>query len=83
MKQIKGLGDVGIDIFLNNVKSVWPSMAPWLDARSLQAAGEIGIGEELDSMYAQLDRDPVAMSRLASGLSTARLDKVVKEMRDD
>lgn len=34
-------------------------------------------------MYAELDRDPVAMSRLANGLSTARLDKVVKEMKDD
>ena len=83
MKQIKGLGDVGIDIFLNNVQSIWPSMAPWLDKRSLQAAVEIGIGKDLESMYAELNRDPVAMSRLASGLSTARLEKVVKEMRDD
>lgn len=79
MKRIRGFGDVGADIFLINVQSVWPAMAPWLDARSLRAAGEIGIGEDVDKMYAELDRDPVAMSRLANGLSTARLEKVVKE----
>ena len=75
IKEIKGLGDLAADLFLNNVQSVWPSMAPFVDARSLQTAEEIGIGTDLDTIYAELTQDPLEMSKFANGLSTVRLER--------
>lgn len=75
IKEIKGLGDLGVDLFFNNVQSVWPSMAPFVDARSLQTAGEVGIGTDLDTVYAELKKDPLEMSKFANGLSMVRLEK--------
>ncbi|PYH83815.1 hypothetical protein BO82DRAFT_372934 [Aspergillus uvarum CBS 121591] len=68
IKEIKGLGDLGADLFLNNVQSVWPSMAPFLDGRSLETADKVGLGTDLEAIYAELGRDCVSMSRLANGL---------------
>ncbi|KAL5693342.1 hypothetical protein EMGR_005130 [Emarellia grisea] len=82
IKGIKGLGDLGVDIFLNNVQCVWPSMAPFLDARSLKTAEELGIGIDLEAIYESLNRDPMRMSRLANGLSHVRLDKKQQEVQE-
>ncbi|KAB8257299.1 hypothetical protein BDV32DRAFT_127592 [Aspergillus pseudonomiae] len=75
IKEIKGLGDLGADLFFNNVQSVWPEIAPFVDKRSLKTAEQVGIGTDLDAIYADLKRDAMKMSRLANGLSAARLDK--------
>ncbi|PYH42811.1 uncharacterized protein BP01DRAFT_124099 [Aspergillus saccharolyticus JOP 1030-1] len=75
IKEIKGLGDLGADLFLNNVQSVWPSMAPFIDRRSLETADKVGLGTDLDAIYAELGRDSVSMSRLANGLSAVRLER--------
>ncbi|PIG86412.1 hypothetical protein AARAC_007527 [Aspergillus arachidicola] len=75
IKEIKGLGDLGADLFFNNVQSVWPEIAPFVDRRSLQTADQVGIGTDLDTIYADLKHDSMKMSRLANGLSAARLDK--------
>ncbi|GMG25127.1 unnamed protein product [Aspergillus oryzae var. brunneus] len=75
IKEIKGLGDLGADLFFNNVQSVWPEIAPFVDRRSLQTADQVGIGTDLDTIYADLNHDSMKMSRLANGLSAARLDK--------
>lgn len=82
MKHIKGLGDLGVDIFLNNVQSVWPDIAPFLDARSQAAADEIGIGTDLDAIYADVQNDPRAMSRFANGLSKVRLERKITQFKD-
>ncbi|KAL1998648.1 hypothetical protein VTN02DRAFT_5807 [Thermoascus thermophilus] len=75
IKQIKGLGDLGADLFVDSAQAVWPCLAPFLDARSRRTAEEVGIGTDLDAIYAALGRDPVAMSRLARGLSNVRLQR--------
>jgi hypothetical protein len=81
IKEIKGLGDLGVDLFLNNAQSVWPPMAPFLDARSLKTAEELGIGTDLEAIYESLNRDSMRMSRLANGLSHVRLDKKQRELK--
>ncbi|KAJ5656490.1 hypothetical protein N7507_008440 [Penicillium longicatenatum] len=75
MKEFKGVGDLGVELFLNNVQSIWPSIAPFLDSRSLQTAEEIGIGGDLNAIYGTLGENPEEMSVLANGLSTVRLEK--------
>jgi hypothetical protein len=74
MKEIRGVGDLAAELFLDNVQSVWPSMAPFVDSRSLKTAEEIGIGTDVEAMYEALQRDPAQMSRFANGLSTVRLE---------
>ncbi|KAE8146404.1 hypothetical protein BDV25DRAFT_162585 [Aspergillus avenaceus] len=75
IKEVRGLGDLGVELFLNNVQSVWPDMAPFVDGRSLKTADEVGIGTDMDAIFEELKRDSMKMSRLANGLSTARLEK--------
>ena len=82
VKEIKGLGDLGVDLFFNNVQSVWPSMAPFVDARSLQTAEEVEIGTDLDAIYAELKKDPLEMSKFANGLSMVRLEKKKGEIEE-
>ncbi|KAJ5106888.1 TruB pseudouridylate synthase (N terminal domain) family protein [Penicillium angulare] len=75
VKEIKGVGDLGVELFFNDVQSVWPSIAPFLDSRSLNTADEIGIGRDLDAIYGVLGHEPEDMSLLANGLSQVRLEK--------
>ncbi|KAJ5279297.1 TruB pseudouridylate synthase (N terminal domain) family protein [Penicillium angulare] len=74
VKEIKGVGDLGVELFFNNVQGVWPSIAPFLDSRSLNTADEIGIGRDLDAIYGVLGHEPEDMSLLANGLSQVRLE---------
>ncbi|PYH29120.1 TVP15 family protein [Aspergillus neoniger CBS 115656] len=67
IKEIKGLGDLGVDLFFNNAQAVWPSLAPFIDGRSLETADNVGLGTDLDAIYADLGRDSMNMSRLANG----------------
>lgn len=75
IKEIKGLGDLGVELFFNNVQSVWPSIAPFVDTRSLKTADQVGLGTDLDAIYSELEKDSMQMSCLANGLSIARLEK--------
>ncbi|KAJ5740185.1 hypothetical protein N7493_000057 [Penicillium malachiteum] len=75
MKEIKGVGDLGVELFFNDVQSIWPSIAPFLDSRSLNTADDMGIGRDLDAIYGALGREPEGMTRLANGLSKVRLEK--------
>lgn len=80
VKEIHGLGDLGVELFFNNVQSVWPSIAPFVDSRSLQTAEEAGLGTDLDAIYKELDRDSVKMCKLANALSAARLERRVGDL---
>ncbi|KAL1863278.1 hypothetical protein Plec18170_000111 [Paecilomyces lecythidis] len=83
IKEVKGLGDLGTDIFFNNAQSVWRSLAPFIDSRSLRTADDVGIGTDVDAIYKELKFDPVQMSKLANGLSTIRLEKKQGEVSDE
>ncbi|KAL2853278.1 hypothetical protein BJY01DRAFT_207217 [Aspergillus pseudoustus] len=78
--EVKGLGDLGVELFFNNVQSVWPSIAPFIDSRSLQTAKDVGFGTDLDAIYTDLEKDSVRMCRLANALSAARLERRVGDL---
>jgi hypothetical protein len=78
--EVRGLGDLGVELFFNNVQSVWPSIAPFVDSRSLQTAKEAGFGTNLDAIYADLEKDSVKMCKLANALSAARLERRVGDL---
>ncbi|KAI5917992.1 hypothetical protein F4810DRAFT_694167 [Camillea tinctor] len=74
LKNIKGLGDVGINIFFDTVQHIWPCVAPFVDPRSLKTVGEIGIGDDVQELWKTVSKDPEQMCRLASALTKVRLD---------
>src|SRR4051794_37069728 len=43
LKQFKGIGDTGADIFLREVQDVWPWARPYFDERALTAARKLGL----------------------------------------
>ncbi|OTA61488.1 hypothetical protein K449DRAFT_370672 [Hypoxylon sp. EC38] len=82
LKQIKGLGDVGINIFFDTAQHIWPCLAPFIDPRSLKTAEEIGIGGGVNVLWKEVSEDPEKMCRLASALTKLRLDGKEKEFKD-
>lgn len=87
LKEIKGIGDVGVDIFFDTVQGVWPVLAPFLDPRSVKVVGEIGglVEKEDEGVVQELwqcvGRDPVEMCRLAGALTRVRLENRAGEFK--
>src|SRR5215218_2678284 len=44
LKEAKGLGDVGVDIFFREIQVVWEELAPFADRRALAAARRLKLG---------------------------------------
>ncbi|KUI58092.1 hypothetical protein VP1G_05384 [Cytospora mali] len=80
LKEIKQLGDVGIDIFFDTAQGVWPCLAPFIDPRSKKTAEAIGIGSDEGVLWKEVGEDPVQMCKLASALTSIRLDKKEAEL---
>ncbi|ETI25791.1 hypothetical protein G647_02565 [Cladophialophora carrionii CBS 160.54] len=75
LKTIKGLGDVGIDIFFTTAQHVWPCLAPWIDPRSLNTAEKIGLGNDVQALWNDVGEDAESMCKLACALMDVRLEK--------
>lgn len=43
LKEIKGIGDVGVDIFFRDVQAAWPELRPFADRKSLDGARRLGL----------------------------------------
>ncbi|KAL2429584.1 hypothetical protein ABEF95_007585 [Exophiala dermatitidis] len=84
LKEIKGLGDVGVDIFFDTAQGVWPCLAPFIDPRSAKTAEAIGIPGDAGALWGrkEVNRDPMTMARLAAALTTVRLEKKEGEFKD-
>lgn len=81
LKEIKGAGDVAVDIMFDSLQSLWTDLAPFLGARDIPTAQQIGIGSNVRAIYAAVGNDPRQMCRVARGLSQVRLDKKTGEFR--
>lgn len=71
LKQFKGIGDTGADIFLREVQDVWPWVRPYFDERATGTARELGLptgAVELASLA------PGSNAQLAAGLVRLALD---------
>ncbi|KAJ9615818.1 hypothetical protein H2200_001895 [Cladophialophora chaetospira] len=79
LKTIKGLGDVGIDIFFTTAQHVWPCLAPWIDPRSLKTAENIGLGKDVQALWKEVGEKPEVMCNLAGALTDVRLEKKESE----
>lgn len=79
LKEIKGIGNVGLDIFCDTAQHIWPCLAPYIDPRSMKTAQQCGLGDDVQKLWEAVGKDPEKMCRLAAALTTVRLEKKEKE----
>ncbi|KAK5119913.1 hypothetical protein LTR85_007239 [Meristemomyces frigidus] len=79
LQEVKGLGNVALDVFCDSAQGLWTELAPFLDPRSNKTAGTLGLPTDVQELYEAVGEDPVEMCKLASALTTVRLDKKEKE----
>ncbi|GIK05069.1 hypothetical protein Aspvir_009168 [Aspergillus viridinutans] len=79
LKEIKGIGPLGIEIFISTVQGLWPSLCPFLGSRDLQVAEQIGLGKDANTIYELLDGNPEQMAKMSVALTKIRLEKHIKE----
>jgi hypothetical protein len=71
LKQVKGLGDVGVDIFFREAQVAWEELFPFVDRRAAQAARRLGL--DADPRVLAGDRNPEAFAPLVAALVRTRL----------
>jgi hypothetical protein len=67
LKQFKGIGDTGADIFLREVQDVWTWVRPHFDRRATAAARDIGLPSDPERLGALARGGRRAWPRLWSG----------------
>jgi|APTNR8051073442_1049403.scaffolds.fasta_scaffold27612_1 endonuclease III len=56
LKEFKGIGDVGADIFFREMQSVWDELYPFADKRALAAAKRLGLPDTAEGLAAIVER---------------------------
>ncbi|MBO0714514.1 MAG: hypothetical protein J2P59_07140 [Acidimicrobiales bacterium] len=77
LKQLKGTGEVGVDIFFREVQRSWPELYPFADRRALQVAHRLGLGDDARSLTRLAEGDEFV--RLVNGLVRVHLDRAYDE----
>jgi endonuclease III len=75
LKNFKGIGDTGADIFLREVQDVWTWVRPYFDDRATGMAKKLGLPAEPEKLERLAPREN---ARLAAALVRASLDDDVR-----
>jgi endonuclease III len=73
LKEIKGMGDVGVDIFFREAQAAWEELYPFVDRRAARTAGQVGLPTGAQALAA--GRDPRTFARLVAALVRSGLAK--------
>jgi hypothetical protein len=73
LKEVKGLGDVGVDIFFREAQAAWEELYPFADKRALQTARNLGLPDDADKLAERVDRKD--FPRLVAALVRASGDE--------
>ncbi|HEX5256606.1 MAG TPA: endonuclease [Mycobacterium sp.] len=76
LKEFKGIGDIGADIYLREVQDVWTWVRPYFDERTTGTAKQLGLPAEPKELGSLA---PQANARLAAALVRASLDDDVRQ----
>jgi hypothetical protein len=68
LKEFKGLGDVGVDIFFREAQLAWDELYPFADRRALRAAERLGLRGDANTLARLVDCDCREFARLAAAL---------------
>ena len=69
LREIKGIGKVGTDTFFDVAQGSWPSLAPFIDPRSMETAKHCGLGSDVDTIWDAVRKDAVEMCKSRSALT--------------
>ena len=72
LKQFKGIGDTGADIFVREIQDHWTWVRPYFDERALTAAREIGLPDSAEKLR---ELAPRRTAKLAAALVRVSLDE--------
>lgn len=80
LRRFPRLGPVGVDIFCREAQAVWPELRPYLDKKTLDGAGKVGLPADPEKLVEGVrDAD---VPRLAAALVRVSLDsKLAKAVR--
>ena len=73
LKECKGLGDVGVDIFFREVQVVWDELYPFAGKRDLDAADKLGLEKDAAALARRVPRED--FPRLTAALVRVGLAK--------
>lgn len=68
LKEVKGIGDVGADIFLREVQVAWDEVAPFVDDRARKGADALGLPTSAKRLATHAEEANVPLARLAAAL---------------
>jgi endonuclease III len=82
LKQFKGIGEVGADIFFREAQVAWEEIFPFADAKALKVAGHLGLGRNAGDLARVVERRadlPRLLSALVAAHRAKELDRVLQE----
>ena len=80
LKEFKGLGDTGVDIFFREVQVAWEELYPFVDKRAAKTAQEVGLEPEAEALAKLVPRED--FPRLTAALVRAALAGDVQAIKD-
>lgn len=80
LKEIKGIGDAGANIFLREVQWVWDEYCPRLDGPAVKAAKDLGLPADAKKL-ADLAGSKERFVRLAAALTRAGLEGPAEKVK--
>ena len=78
LKEFKGIGDVGCDIFFREAQAVWDELYPFADRRALKAAQTLGLGSNPAELAKLVSRNEFV--RLVGALARCDIEKRYAEV---
>jgi endonuclease III len=83
LKQCKGLGDVGVSIFLREVQHIWEEVYPFADKRALDTARRLELASDPQALAGQVPRHefPRLMAALVRTGLAKDMEAVVQAAR--
>lgn len=79
IKEFKGIGDVGADIFFREAQAAWDELYPFADRRALAAAGKLGLPTDARRLSRLVGDDD--LPRLLAALVQADLAHQTDDLR--
>jgi hypothetical protein len=80
LKEFKGIGDTGVDIFFREVQSEWDELFPFVDDRAAQSAARLGLPKDGHALADLVPRRD--FTRLVAGLVRVGLADAYDEITD-
>jgi hypothetical protein len=82
LKQFKGIGDVGVNIFFREAQVAWPELFPFADEKVFASAKRLGLPVEVNALR-QLVPGRRDFARLVAALMRVQLERKHDEIRSE